>query len=177
MILLATDPTVFDQFMSTVFWPCLSILVPVVAGVIALQIKQKFGIQVDQATVEKALQNGLQKAQAEVATMNMGSADVQKSIVNKTMEYAIDHAPAALKSVGVDIATAEGQKLLGDKIAARLAPAVLVAASSKADMSVATAATIANPNVSTAPGGDMIPPGPATPIAQTAADAAKPTGP
>lgn len=149
----ATDAFVIDfgPLFSLVIWPALSVVFLALAGVIAARIQKKWGIEVDKKTIETAVQSGLQLAQAKVASANISSVTVQNKIVADAANYAIAHVPDALKNLGVDVSTEQGKASLQEKIEARLAPAVLVAASSQEPMSVAAAATIANPSVASAP--------------------------
>lgn len=141
----------FGPLFNLVIWPALSVVAIALAGVIAARIQKKWGIEVDKKTIETALQSGLQLAQSKVASSNISSVTVQSKIVADAANYAIAHVPGALKNVGVDVTTEAGLASLQEKLEARLAPAVLVGASSEAPMSVAAAATIANPNVASAP--------------------------
>lgn len=141
----------FGPLFTLVVWPALGIVAVAVAGIIANAIKNKFGVEIDKKTIETALQNGLQLAQKQVANANISSVTVQNEIIASTANYAITHASDALKSLGVDVTTDAGKANLVEKIEARLAPAVMVGASSQAPMSVAAAATIANPSVASAP--------------------------
>lgn len=136
---------------NTVIWPALSVLALAVVGVLANRIQKKWGVELDKKTIDAAVQAGLQLAQSKVASSNISSIQVQSKIVADTANYAIAHVPDALKNLGVDVSTAEGKTSLQEKIEARLAPAVMVGASSAIPMSVAAAATIANPNVASLP--------------------------
>lgn len=135
-------------------WQFLSIVALALAGYIA----KKFTDKADAQTKEKLrvlvngiLQSGLQMAQAKVSTANIERVEVQSGIVADALRYAVENGPAALKKLGVDVSTVEGKREIADKLESMLAPAVMVAASSKSDVSVATAATIANPHVPTGP--------------------------
>jgi hypothetical protein len=141
----------FGPLFTLVVWPTLSVVFLALAGVIAARIQKKFGIEVDKKTIETAVQAGLQLAQSKVASSNINSVTVQNGIVAAAANYAIAHVPDALKNIGVDVSTDAGKASLQQKIEARLAPAVMVGASSQAPMSVAAAATIANPSVASAP--------------------------
>lgn len=140
-----------NPILNGIVWPALGAVVSTVAGVIAFQIKKKWGMQIDTATVDHALQMGLQKAQAAVASSNIADLRIRNGIVADTAGYVVSHAPDALKAMGVDITTPAGQLNLKEKIEARLAPAILAGASTTADMSVGAAATIVNPAISTEP--------------------------
>lgn len=141
----------FGPLFTLVVWPSLSAIALAVVGVITARIQKKWGIEVDKKTVETAVQAGLHLAQAKVASANISSVTVQNKIVADAANYAIAHVPDALKNLGVDVSSEEGKASLQEKIEARLAPAVMVGASSLQPMSVAAAATIANPSVASAP--------------------------
>lgn len=141
----------FAPLFNAVIWPALSAIAVAIAGVIASRIQKRFGIEVDKRAIETAMQNGLQLAQSKLSSSNISSVNVQNRIVADAANYAITHVPDALKNLGVDVSTAAGKANLQEKLEARLAPAVMVGASSQAPMSVAAAATIANPGVASAP--------------------------
>jgi hypothetical protein len=140
----------FGPLFTLVIWPALSVVALALAGVIAAGIKKKWGVEVDKKTIETAMQAGLQLAQSKVASADITSLTVQSKIIADTANYAIAHVPDALKNMGVDVTTDAGKASLQEKIEARLAPAVMVGVSSQAPMSVAAAATIANPSVASA---------------------------
>lgn len=141
----------FGPLFNLVIWPALGVVFLAVAGVIAKRVEAKWGLKVDKETIETAVQAGLQLAQAKVASANITSVAVQSEIIANAANYAIAHVPDTLKRVGVDVSTAAGKAALQEKIEARLAPAVMVGESSLEPMSVAAAATIANPSVASAP--------------------------
>lgn len=141
----------FGPLFNLVIWPALSVVFLALAGVIAARIQKKWGIEVDKKTIETAVQAGLHLAQSKVATSDITKIEVQSKIVADAANYAIAHVPDALKNMGVDVSTDAGKASLQEKIEARLAPAVMVGVSSQAPMSVAAAATIANPSVASAP--------------------------
>lgn len=112
------------------------------------RVAKWLGIQntaVLQSTVDAAMRNGLQLAQAKVATLNIENVQVQKGIISDAVRYAIASAPGAIKALGLD------EKALAEKLSARLAPAVLAAAATEGPVSVGAAATAVNPAVQTAP--------------------------
>ncbi len=141
----------FGPLFTLVIWPALSIIAVAIASVIAFQLKSRFGLEVDKKTIETALQSGLQYAQSKASQANISSVVVQNKIVADAANYVISHVPDTLKSVGVDVSTPEGRANLQEKLEARLAPAVMVGDSSQTEMSVATAATIANPAIPSQP--------------------------
>lgn len=141
----------FAPFFTMVVWPTLSVILLALASVVALRIQKKWGIEVDKKTIETAVNSGLQLAQAKVASSDITRVSVQNEIIAQAANYAIAHVPGALKNLGVDITTEAGRASLMEKIEARLAPAVMVGEASPGPMTVAAAATIANPDVATVP--------------------------
>jgi hypothetical protein len=141
----------FTPLFNTVIWPALSVLAMAVVGVLVNRIQKKWGVEIDKKTIESAMTNGLQLAQSKFSQADLTQLRVQSEIVAGAANYAISHVPSALKNLGVDVTTQEGRESLKEKLEARLAPAVMVAEASPGPVSVAVAATIANPNVSTAP--------------------------
>ncbi len=141
----------FTPLFNTVIWPALAAIAMAIVGVLIDRIRKTWGIDVDRKTIETAVNNGLQLAQARMASSDLTRASVQNEIIAGAANYAISHVPGALKNLGVDITTPEGRASLMEKIEARLAPAVMVAEATPGPVTVAAAATIANPDVSTAP--------------------------
>lgn len=138
-----------QPILNLVVWPVLGALGMALAGLITARVNQWLGLKNNaflQATLEKAIQSGLQAAQARVATMNIQHVDVQSKILADASTYVLSHVPDTLKAAGIDVSTPAGAMELAEKLEARLAPAIMVAVSSPTDVSVATAATIANPD-------------------------------
>lgn len=166
-----------------VIWPMLSVVGLALASFIAAKISSYTGSQNQERNrtlINGILQSGLQAAQARVATSNIQNVEVQSGIVADALKYAVANGPEALKKAGIDITSPEGQREVAEKIEAMLAPAVMVAAASPNDVSVATAATIANPVIPVGPTAPTVS-NPAVPvvaavgsIAQVTADAAPP---
>ncbi|HTE35720.1 MAG TPA: hypothetical protein VK634_06885 [Reyranella sp.] len=152
---LAPATTVdLKPLLDQVVWPLVGAVLAALATFLTTKLAQWLKLKSSamlQATVEAALNNGLQLAQAKVATLNISNIGVQSEIVAQAAAYAIARAPDALKSVGIDTTTPQGLAAVRDQIEARLAPAVLVGAASPLDLSVGTAATIANPSIATGP--------------------------
>lgn len=139
---------------SQVIWPALSVIALALAGYIAKKIANKADADTQEKTrklVNGVLQAGLQLAQRKVASSNMENVDIQDGIVADALKYAVANGPVALKALGVDVSTPEGREEVTQKIESMLAPAIMVAVSSKKSVSVATAASIVNPTVPTGP--------------------------
>lgn len=182
---VATTTIDLKPLFNLVIWPMLSVIGLALAGFIATRISTWTGSQNEarnRALINDILQSGLQAAQARVATSNIQHIDVQDGIVAGALQYAVANGPDALKKAGVDVTTPEGRAAVSQKLEAMLAPAVMVAVSSPVDVSVATAATIANPAIPVGPaaptitdaGAPVVAPA-AGSIAQVTADAAPPT--
>lgn len=100
--------------------------------------------------LESGMRNGLQLAIAELATYDISKVNVQDAILARAAGYVARTVPDAAKlAMGADPTTIEGQRLLQERLMARLAPAVTFATAVDGAVSVATAATAVNPNVPT----------------------------
>lgn len=151
---LAADPSAggatinLAPLLDQVVWPTLVALGLVLGTWLVQRLAKRLGIQNTAAlqnTMEAAMTNGLQLAQAKVATLNIEDIRVQHQIIADAVNYAIASAPAAAKGLGLD------KDALAERLSARLAPAVLAAAATEGRVSVGAAATVVNPAVQNAP--------------------------
>lgn len=161
------------------------IIVPLVATLAVGWASAKFGQKWSAETKDRVknsviniLQAGLQREQAKLATANIEDKHVQASMVNGALAYAVNHGVERLKQAGIDPMSASGQQQVVEKLESMLAPLIMVGASSKNEVSVATAATIVNPDVATPPADVAIaaakPAMPPVTVAQATADAEPP---
>ena len=145
----AAAPTInLKPLLEQVVWPTLSAHGLVLGTWLVQRVAKWLGLQNTatlQGAMEAAMHNGLQLAQAKAATLNIEHVDVQNQIVADALKYAIAQAPAAAKGLGLDA------DALAEKLRARLAPAVLAAAATPGEVTVAAAASAVNPAVQSAP--------------------------
>lgn len=133
---------------SQVVWPILSAVALALAGWIGNIARKHFGEktgEVVQARLAEAMSEGLKLAQVQVKNSDIEKIETQSQILAGAANYVSAHAGDTLEKLGVT------PQLLDEKLSALLAPAVMVAAAQPGTVSVATAATQADPAIATAP--------------------------
>jgi hypothetical protein len=134
---LATDSTIaVGAFVSTFVVPFLGSLLLAVGTWALAYVGQHYKVAASTGLIDianSAMQNGIAFGLSKLdAAAKSGALDMntKNAVLADAGNYALTHAPAAMKSIGITDPSAEGT-ILGEKLAARLEtamPAVIAAA-------------------------------------------------
>lgn len=140
------------QEMIADIWPLALIVFGSIASFIVAYLTHKSAAWVDvqnneihDAVIDSAIHNAIAFAQEGQSSSDMRNEGVQGRIADIAFNYVKGHAAQALAARKID------DKILMEKIRARMAPSIMAAHASGGPITVAAAATMANPNIPTVP--------------------------